>query len=179
MPNEKVTMLVTDSESFADGEKRRREAVAQEQRRVSQAKAEVQSVYQNVNAIVEPEETIRGFAEDDEPNIYAEIEEPKKQSWPSSPIRPAYQQPLEEEEPVVQYRLPVTEKRSSSQRSSSALNVRTVYIQQDSTGYGMRITSEVGIQGIRVSSITPGGVADRTNGLFVGDFVVAVCLSIR
>ena len=52
-------------------------------------------------------------------------------------------------------------------------NVRTVQIKQNEMGYGMRVTSQPNVPGIVITSITPGGVADRGR-LRVGDVIIEV-----
>ena len=44
--------------------------------------------------------------------------------------------------------------------------------------FGFKITSQHGVKGVSVSAIVPGGAADASGKLFVGDFLLKVCLSI-
>ena len=54
------------------------------------------------------------------------------------------------------------------------LSKRTVRIQRNDNGYGMRVQSWEGLNGVRISAITPGGAADQTGQMFAGDLILEV-----
>ena len=53
-------------------------------------------------------------------------------------------------------------------------NIRTVYLARAGASFGLKVTEKEGGKGVFVSGVTPGGAADLTGRIYIGDHVLKV-----
>ena len=171
-----VILEVTDKDSFVQAEERRRfseqDAIRQFEESARAAELEEDLAAARAAAAAELQaSTSRAEAEEARAASFQAAasrarEDDAAENNSGTPDR--FNEPQSFQSPMAAFNM------ASPRPAVDRTRERTVSLLRGNDGFGLRVTSQEGVPGIRITHITPGGVADRTLKLFVDDYLLSV-----